>query len=678
MKKFTLSTTKQMRKELRTEVTGIVEEVYGKTIETFRATLEARLKDTRAASLRCFIRLDEDKRFNGEIPYQEGVDTIKSSWPASDPQRGIAYQYLNYSLRGGLLASLLNSKQSLTTVVKESLINIMLGIIHNSKGSGITLNEAISKVKLKVSEVVYKSGTIRPLTSSVRDLFIVDEVKATLLTELAELDMLDIKRTDRTHMVDIPKAIAKLIDKNLLKELRLKANLIDRKTVLLEPADIDYEHSITQSSWYYRTPNLSAAQIEYMNIMNNIKYSFKPDAVDKIEEVYMEHIRKEDGNLPDNWQQWVPAKIEFLKEQIIASNNNGGHYIAHQWDSALRTYMIAEIGHHQTSKALRSLVTINGILNPVKKDFRNNVLQMYALLTKTKSPAKFVGLLRIVELEEDVRIQIAVRANIALQTDVFNKDNIKPLFMIWAYNAGKDRLLEGTYTEIEDWYTGELVRETKTPGLLKLCGAADTKSNRDLIYTAFETIVTELVPIVVIIKKRFRELIKHNPLLETKWTMPDGSIAQYASPESVSALLRWGTSKGDKGQHTHHKKILSENVKSGGLLPRVIHSFDAYIARTIVIRAYALGIIVVPNHDSFTFDAQHEEVVDNIIKEVMISLLESDAFYNVITELNVSKKPLRINDELGQAITQARCIATYGLLTAEDIMASNPTSLEEI
>ena len=414
-----------------------------------------------------------------------------------------------------------------------------------------------------------------------------------------------------------------------------------------------------------------------MTAMNNIKYQFKADALDRLEECYTEHLRDDKGNLPTEFPVWGPSKIAFLRSQIEASNANGGHYVQHKWDSSLRTYMISEIGHFQTSKALRSLVQVDGIDNPIKKDFKNNVIQMYSILMKVRDLGKYVGLVPEADREEDVRSQLAKALNAKLETDIFNKDSIKPLFMVWAYNAGKDRILDGD-TIIEEQFLGSATEVVRTPGLIALTGAANTPANRDLLWSAFEESVVEYVPAVVVLKTLFKKLIKLNPLTQTQWTLPDGSIAQYASPARITDTLFWVTEAGKQHQHSHSRKVIVTNEKSSGLLPRVIHSFDAYVARQIVIRAARLGIVVIPNHDSFMYDIKHDTTIDNIIHTIFTELLESDAFSNVISELNQAGKSLAIKSSNGTVITDSTMYAAYGRLTVEDLQQSNPTDLEEI
>lgn len=673
MKRFTLTSVQATRQALDSLTADIYTAIYGTSTDHVKQALEQRLKEANALRFKLSTQLTI--KFDATMSHQDSIDFITANYPKD--KREVPYKYVNLTRRCILLASILTSTMKITTVVSKTLQGILAAELSLHKGKSVTISEAIVKCPLKPISIVNKAGEHTLLTDSTEDKFIIDELKLQLISELAELNLLDIRISQHTHMVEIPAKLIPIAIKPKIQEAWELAQILAKKTILLEPAPVDFKDAISKSSWYYRTPNLSAAQVEYMEIMNNIKYQFKADALDRVEECYIEHLKDDNGNLPTEFTQWGPAKIQFLKEQIIASNENGGHYIQHRWDSSLRTYMISEIGHFQTSKSLRSLVKVAGIDNPIKKDFKNNVIQMYAVLMKVRDLGKYVGLLPEADREDDVRAQLAASLNTKLECDIFCKDNIKPLFMIWAYNAGKDRILDGV-TISEEQFFGTSIDTVKTPGLIALTGATNTQANRDLLWSAFEESVVEYVPAVVVLKTLFKKLIKCNPLTETSWTLPDGSIAQYASPAMLKEVLYFVASNGKQHQHTHAKKAIVTNEKSAGLLPRVIHSFDAYVARQIVIRAARLGITVIPNHDSFMYDIKHDSTINDIIQTIFIELLESDAFSKVITELNTSGKSLAIKASTGEYISDSILHTAYGKLTVEDLLQSNPTDIEAI
>lgn len=665
---FTITNTQIMKSELIDKIEDVMAQIEASVrFDKIEDHIKNKLSETRKEAMRVYKTLEH--KFDAERPHCEVISEIVARY-ASKEDRIPSYRYANLTRRIILLNAILGSSMKLTQVARKTVQGqIELECLTQKS---VPLSALINKCPLKVQAYTKKNGTVVELSS----LFAMDEIKLQFISELAELDLLDIKISQHTHMVEIPKAIASLVIETDWKLVSLYSQRLAKKTISTEPIPLDPKDLITKSSWYYNTPTLSKDQIEFVNVMHNTKYQFVDNALKLIEDAYMEHLKDDNGQLPQGWQSWVPQRIAFFKQQIKASFNNGGHYIPGKFDSALRWYMQSEIGHFQTSPSLRKLVKVATIDNSIKHDFKNNVVQMYSLLTKVRNLGKYVGLVQETDREEDLRLQIAKAMNSKLECDLFNKDNIKPLFMVWAYNAGKDRILDGVAVEEEGLF-GLKVSKVKVPGLMTIANAKNTEANRELIWNAFNNTVTELAPAIVIIKQLFRNLIKNNPLTETSWTLPDGAIAQYASPATVDKTLYCVDSKGKQHQHTHYRKLITENEKSAGLLPRVIHSFDAYVARQLVIKAAAESITIIPNHDSFMFDVKHETRVLQIITDLFTELLESDYFASVIQELNKAGKSLAIKQANGTTITDSDLWNRYGKLTVEDLLKSNPTDLED-
>lgn len=157
--------------------------------------------------------------------------------------------------------------------------------------------------------------------------------------------------------------------------------------------------------------------------------------------------------------------------------------------------------------------------------------------------------------------------------------------------------------------------------------------------------------------------------------MPDGAVAQYSSVETISQELHWVSSNGVQRTHTHYRKEIIEDAKAAGLLPRVIHSIDAYLMRQLVIRMNKKGIIIVPNHDSFLFSREQEATVTKAVKELLVEIMEEDVLSNIVKQLNKANKTLTVKAANGEAITADM----FGeQLTKEDILAGMPMAREEL
>ncbi len=249
--------------------------------------------------------------------------------------------------------------------------------------------------------------------------------------------------------------------------------------------------------------------------------------------------------------------------------------------------------------------------------------RLYSISLRNKALGSSCGLTSDEEATKDIREKIADELNKTLNIDGFNKDNIKPLFMVWAYNAGKDRILQGGVRKEKDFLTNREIITVVIPGLRTLVSKNKNISDENL-WDAWEDAVHKYAAPIVALKLLFKQLIKHNPLTEVSWVMPDGGIAQYSSVETVSEELHWVSSNGTMRVHTHHRKEIVENIKASGLLPRVIHSIDAYLMRQLVIRMHKKGITIIPNHDSFLFDKRHRATVIKAVKELLVEIMEKD------------------------------------------------------
>lgn len=643
MKKFTTEFKVYAAKELSQGVEALVSTITA--IDDVKSRLQGSLLAASTARLEMVNELPLLSAIPTMIPESQYKDNINN---LSDTERALAWKYRNMDIRSILLKSILGNKKSISFLVRDTLEVILHNCILQGKNH-ITIGQAIHGMKLQSTTYSLRSGDVLPATP-----WIVDQMRLQLVSELAELGLLDFKPFAKTHIVSIVGSISNTFDKSIVNDLAELAKVVQANTILLDKPTMP-KQLISRSSWFYETPALCATDIEFNDIHNGIKWEFIDNAADYIEGAFKSHLKATE------LQPWAKAKVDFYKEQIDASYDNGGHYILSKDDSARRRYAQADIGHNQTSSFIRDLVKPVGMVNPVKYDMTNNVVQMYALALKSKGLAKYVNLLSFDECDEDLRLLIAKYMNRELGVTVFTKDNIKPLFMVWAYNAGKARLLDGVYTESINFFTKEIESKLTTEGLRSLVGGA---ASDEVIWSTWNAVLNTLVPEIVELKKLVSRIVAANPFELTSWTLPDGVVAQYASVETHSEVLPWVSSKGNKHVHTHHRKELVANAKAAGLLPRWIHSIDAYIMRQLVIRCAALGIVIIPNHDSFIFDECHTDVVFDLVRQLFIEVMDGNVFYSIVKSFNVA------------GVSETGSYDPVNKLTAADLLQSTPMKPE--
>lgn len=650
MKKFTSEYAAQAVTELNRLVDTAVATMY--PVMDIKSKLSVAIQQAISDSMQTLMALPAEERWDVKIPDEEFRAKVVN---LPKDLQSLQYKRRAIAIRRILINSIINAKSSINTVALSAIKSVIMSALDSGR-EYVTLSQVVHNTKLKADITMIHGTTESPSPWKT------DEIRLQLINELCELNYLDMKIIDKTHMIAIPDKLSSIVSPSDWKEMQKLAAYINKKTIRLDPIEVDHKNMITRSSWFYQTPMLSDSQIKLVEIMQSTKFEFVENAEDLIAEAYREHLQE--AKLP----KWAVGRVEFFKEQIRLSKENNGHYVAVRFDSALRAYYMAEIGHLQSSPSLRKLVRVQG-LDMVKYDMSNNVVQMYAIAMGLKSLAKYVKLVDPLECVEDVRLQLASRLNSELNVNVFNKDNTKPLFMVWAYNAGKARICEGVYTQEEEFF-GMTSKVVKVKGLVELTGIQD----QDKLWEVWNNILIELVPSIVALKKIFNRLTQKNPFTLATWTLPDGSIAQYASAVTNQQTLSFASSEYRLRQHTHHRKELEENAKVAGLLPRTIHSLDAYVMRQLVIRAYDLGIVIVPNHDSFTFSREYTDIVFALLREILIEILDSKVFEGILKQLNKVKASLAIKTPDGKFITTSM----FGdALTADDLLKSFPMVLED-
>lgn len=647
---YTMTNRKALRTDFNAMVAEAVQTMYADVVD-IRDELERSYNKVHADNIVLKAANPSIKELNFFVKETDFAAAVKDRLDKNQ-----AWQYRRQLMREILVYNLLNNEKRVSWLVRDAMEATLRAILLSGKTTA-TISQVIHNMKLNAKHIVINGEQVEA------DAWKVDELRLQLLNELAVLNFIDIKVSHKTHIVSITDKYNDMVDSDFAKLMKTMAMLIQRKTILVEPAPLDTRDMISQSSWWYKTPEMSEDQIKFVETMHNLKWEFVPNALDLIEEAYKEHSKDEDGNLPRHWEKYGPDRIEEFKAQIKASFENDGHYIPGKFDSALRWYWQAEIGHTQTSPALRKLVRPCGINDAIKYDMTNSVVQMYAIGLKSKRLAKYVNLVAEDERVEDLRLQLANEMNRALGIQSFTKDNTKPLFMVWAYNAGKKRLLEGTYSTETNMFTNELIITQKVAGLREI---TEYKFSDDALYNTWTAILNTLVPEIVELKRVMNNVVKGNGLLETQWHLPDNAIAQYASVETLEKPLHWVTATYTRHQHTHHRKQLVIDARAAGLLPRMIHSIDAYFARQLVIRAADMGIVVVPNHDSFMFDRQYVDTIFELAKALFAEIMEGQVLFNIVKEYNKTNVSLAgdISDKIA--------------LTMEDLAQSAPMELEEL
>lgn len=379
---------------------------------------------------------------------------------------------------------------------------------------------------------------------------------------------------------------------------------------------------------------------EVLNKLQSVKFNLiNEDKLYGLLEEYKEDGRWYDANgifMVNEWNKLIEDVSRFKNEEFSFSwamddrgrMYDGGTYISVQGDSYQKAML--ELGGKKI----------------VKMDAKNQSLGIYALLGADDVSAPRLGLSAKTFI--DLRIALASSLNRYVgKEEVFTKDTVKHLVMIFFYGGMEKQLMDNIDTIKDDVrYAGkytirDLFPEDKKEGAYKI--VVDT--------------LTELAPGAV---KLMNLIYAFNDADKTKysWVMPDGFKVETTATTTVV----------HKGFYVdlEHKVTRSVSIEAKveyntrfnrSLAPNVIHSIDAYIARE-VIRRCDFDIMVI--HDSFGVTEENVTELVRVYKEVLADVLEMDLLSDILKQIDGTK----------------RFKILKGGLTRADIMAGSPLSAE--
>ena len=120
--------------------------------------------------------------------------------------------------------------------------------------------------------------------------------------------------------------------------------------------------------------------------------------------------------------------------------------------------------------------------------------------------------------------------------------------------------------------------------------------------------------------------------LEHKWYLPDGHVARVKVTEMVNARIEIDELQGTTFTYRFEANLPS--IKSSSLVPNVIHSIDAYIAREMVRRANQREFQLAHIHDAFCAHPNNMDKVRTNYRMIMAEIADSDLLANILTQLS--------------------------------------------
>jgi len=140
--------------------------------------------------------------------------------------------------------------------------------------------------------------------------------------------------------------------------------------------------------------------------------------------------------------------------------------------------------------------------------------------------------------------------------------------------------------------------------------------------------------------------------LQHKWTLPDGHVACVKVTEMVNARIQVDELKNTT--FTYRFEANQPSIKSSSLVPNVIHSIDAYIAREMVRMAHDQGFQLAHIHDAFAAHPNNMDKVRVNYKMIMAEIADSDLLANILTELAGSPQTVnKLSNDLSLHIMES-------------------------
>jgi len=287
-----------------------------------------------------------------------------------------------------------------------------------------------------------------------------------------------------------------------------------------------------------------------------------------------------------------------------------------------------ESANLKTTKAEQKKLGIKWEVNPKQIQFKdtlqdasNSVAQISTVLLGSKNLAKYAKTAGKENIG-DIRSIIADAMSKLLPKDFpieFNKDSVKPIFMTENYGQGQKGLIRNIMKE------HKVSKEEATQFL-------------DAYNKSFDNIAPEMVKL----RERIMETFKSGNG-EVSYTLPDGFKVEFKVKQKLDG------SYSIKGKN-NPIKIETDDIDdmSSAILPNIIHSVDAYVAREM----NKLGIATV--HDAFqTPKGWTDEMVQKAYGDVMAKVNESNILDDILKSLGDTKPSLKIGDLESSAIKES-------------------------
>jgi len=119
---------------------------------------------------------------------------------------------------------------------------------------------------------------------------------------------------------------------------------------------------------------------------------------------------------------------------------------------------------------------------------------------------------------------------------------------------------------------------------------------------------------------------------EHVWTLPDGHVSRVKVTEMINARIE--VDELDHTTFTYRFEVNRASDVSTSLVPNIIHSIDAWIARDMVRQAHKEGFELAHIHDAFCAHPNHMQRVREMYKGFMADLADMSLLESILSEIS--------------------------------------------
>ena len=174
-----------------------------------------------------------------------------------------------------------------------------------------------------------------------------------------------------------------------------------------------------------------------------------------------------------------------------------------------------------------------------------------------------------------------------------------------------------------------------------------TEAQLPLFYTALGTLIPGVIEVMKLINRCW------NPEADQiKYQMPNGSTVYVPLLKKEKHRIEMGEFNGTRFTWYRYVQGINNN-KWRSLAPHIVQSIDAMICAEMVKRANVMGFELLPIHDSFWFTPDRLWDVNQMYREILAEIADSDLLQFILNQLAQGVTVEKFDTDMSDSILQS-------------------------